>query len=72
MHLDETQLQAAKAEKADGKERMVILRPEWMVVDGERKPVNILTLRDLFKQETTNPNNPDFIEQLNYRQIVNT
>ena len=55
MHLDERQLKAAKAEEAEGKERMVTLRPEWMVVNGERKPVNILTLRDLFEQETTRP-----------------
>ena len=59
MHLDETQLKAAKNEEAEGKERMVVLRPEWMVVDGKKKPVNILTLRDLFKIETTDPNDPN-------------
>lgn len=59
MHLDETQLELAKNEEAEGKERIVVLRPEWMVVDGEKKPVNILTLRDLFKQETVNPDDPN-------------
>ncbi len=59
IHLNEAELESAKSEEAEGKGRMVVLRPEWMVVDGEKKPVNILTLRDLFKQETVDPNEPN-------------
>lgn len=64
LHLNEAQLKFAKDEEQEGKDRMVVFRPEWMVVDGERKPVNILTLRELFKQETTesDPDDPSKTE----------
>ena len=49
-------LDQVKQDEEEGKERMVILRPQWMVVkEGNqdvRKPVTILNLRELFKTET--------------------
>ncbi len=54
-HLDEDQLESAKQEENQGRARMVVLRPESMVVNGEEKPITILNLRDLFKNEVTDP-----------------
>ncbi len=48
-------LETAKADEATGRDRMVVLRPEFMTVDGERKPITLLNLRDLFRKEEPNP-----------------
>ncbi len=45
--LSDAVLEAAK-EMANDKERFVVLRPEFMIAHGERKPVNLTNLRDLF------------------------
>lgn len=50
--LDERQLEAAKQEAQNGRARMVVLRPETMVVNGQRKPITLLGFRDLFKDHT--------------------
>jgi hypothetical protein len=48
-------IEKAKQDDSKGTPRMVVLRPEWMIVreGGKdiRKPVNILNLRDLFKKD---------------------
>src|SRR3989344_5162793 len=41
-------LRISKADEAAGRTSMVVLRPEFMTVDGERKPITLLNLRDLF------------------------
>jgi hypothetical protein len=52
----EVDIEKASRDVSKGKSRMVVLRPEWMIVkEGNqdvRKPVNILNLRDLFKNQT--------------------
>src|SRR3989344_758770 len=50
-------LRISKADEAAGRTRMVVLRPEFMTVDGERKPITLLNLRDLFKKEEQDPDN---------------
>lgn len=50
-------LDIAKADEATGRNRMVVLRPEFMTVDGERKPITLVNLRDLFKKEEQDPDN---------------
>lgn len=52
--LTDVLLEAARADKAKGKNRLVVLRPEFMLVNGERKPLNLLNLRDLFEQKRKN------------------
>ncbi|TSC88231.1 MAG: hypothetical protein G01um10147_136 [Microgenomates group bacterium Gr01-1014_7] len=47
--LDESAVQAAKDEERRGRARMVVLRPEAMVVNGQNKPVTLLEFRNLFK-----------------------
>ncbi|MDP2638303.1 MAG: AAA family ATPase [Candidatus Levybacteria bacterium] len=40
-------------DKKNGRERLISMHPEFMTVNGKRKPVNLLNLRELFKK--TNP-----------------
>lgn len=47
----EPDLQRAKEDATRGRERFVTLRPSWMSVDGQRKPITLVSLRDLFRQE---------------------
>ncbi len=54
-------LETAKADEATGRARMVVLRPEFMTVDGERKPVTLLNLRDLFRKEEQDPDDANEI-----------
>ena len=42
-------LRKAKEDANQGRERFVSLRPSWMTHDGERKPVTLVNLRNLFK-----------------------
>ncbi len=46
-------IEAIKADEAKDKKRLVVLRPEFMIVNGERKPVNLINFRSLFG--TINP-----------------
>ena len=51
-------IENARQDEVRDRGRMVVLRPQWMVVkEGNkevRKPVNILNLRELFKKEAKN------------------
>lgn len=44
-------LETAKADEQRGRSRLVVLRPELMVVNRESKPITILNLRELFKNK---------------------
>ncbi len=48
-------LDQAKQDEEEGRKRLMVLRPQWMVVregnQNVRKPVTILNLRELFKKE---------------------
>lgn len=48
--LTDAQLETAKADETRGRARLVVLRPEFMVVNGERKLLNLINLRDLFRK----------------------
>ncbi len=56
-------LETAKADEQRGRSRLIVLRPELMVVNRESKPITILSLRDLFKDK-----NPFGQGKLFYRQ----
>ena len=49
--LDNAILEEAKRDETKGRARLVVLRPESMTVDGERKSVTLVNLRDLFKDK---------------------
>lgn len=44
-------VEAAKADEAHSRARLIVLRPEAMVVNGERKPLNLINLRELFRKD---------------------
>jgi len=44
-------LEKAKAEEQQGRQRLVVIRPQSMIVNGEEKPITILNLRELFKDK---------------------
>ena len=46
--VDTSALQSFESDKAKGRERLAVLRPEIMIAYGQRKPITILNLRELF------------------------
>lgn len=62
-HLNEAQLEEAKKDENKGKARMVVLRPEFMVVRGEKKPVTLLNLKHILGNKNPFGNGEIFYDQ---------
>ncbi len=56
-HLNQTQLETAKKDEQKGKARMVVLRPEFMTVRGERQLITFASLYNIYgvRNNTNNP-----------------
>ena len=64
--LSDEALEASKADETKGKARFLALRPSFMIVEGEKKPVTITTLRDLFGDKNPFGNGRIFYNQTWY------
>lgn len=62
-HLTEAQLEEAKRDENKGKARLVVLRPEFMEVRGERKSVTLLNLKHLLGNKNPFGNGKVFYKQ---------